>query len=391
MRAREADPLGLAGHIEASSDLSSEVPVDAARPPPLGLLFLCRPGFEPECAAEVQSFMAGQGVHGYCKTVSASGYGVFHPAGRMPGRCDTRALNFVRQGIWLYATADALPERDRLAPLLAVIPSGPFGAVWLETPDTKEGKAVQAFCRQFAPHLERALRARGTLVDGEVGLPRLHVFFPHSRTALVGVTNPEQAWPWPGGVLRLKMPREAPSRSTLKLDEAFQTFLTAEERTRWLRTGLTAVDLGAAPGGWTWQLVRHGLHVTAVDNGAMSAALMATGQVEHLREDGFRYRPPRPVEWLVCDMVEQPQRVAALVAAWLVRGDCRRAIFNLKLPMKKRLGMVQENLVAVRAALDGAGLRYTLRCRQLYHDREEVTAYVTVEAPMRGDGSGRGR
>lgn len=40
---------------------------------------------------------------------------------------------------------------------------------------------------------------------------------------------------------------------------------------------------------------------------------------------------------MVCDMVEKPAKVAALMAQWLVNGWCRETIFNLKLPMKKAL------------------------------------------------------
>jgi len=132
---------------------------------------------------------------------------------------------------------------------------------------------------------------------------------------------------------------QASSRSTLKLAEALFTLLSEEERTSHLRAGLRAVDLGAAPGGWTYH---RGLNVTAVDNGPMAASVMATGMVEHVRADGFTWRPRRPVEWLVCDMVEQPSRVAALVADWIGSGRCRRSIFNLKLPMKKRLAEIEK-------------------------------------------------
>ena len=174
------------------------------------------------------------------------------------------------------------------------------------------------------------------------------------------------------GIARLKFPRAAPSRSTLKLEEAFLVLLTEAERARWLAPGGTAVDLGAAPGGWTWQFVQRGLRVIAVDNGPLDAALLESGLVEHRREDGFRFRPARPVDWLVCDMVEQPQRVTQLIGDWLEQGSARRAIFNLKLPMKKRQAMVAECLVALRARLPQA----IVRAKQLYHDREEVTVFA---------------
>jgi 23S rRNA (cytidine2498-2'-O)-methyltransferase len=44
----------------------------------------------------------------------------------------------------------------------------------------------------------------------------------------------------------------------------------------------------------------------------MDPALIETGLVEHVRADGFRYQPRFPVGWMVCDIVDQPKRVAAL-------------------------------------------------------------------------------
>jgi Predicted SAM-dependent methyltransferase len=138
-----------------------------------------------------------------------------------------------------------------------------------------------------------------------------------------------------------------------------------------------AVDLGACPGGWTYQLVKRSMWVYAVDNGPMAPSLMDTGQVTHCREDGFKYRPSRNnISWLVCDMVEKPVRVASLMTEWLVNGWCREAIFNLKLPMKKRYEEVTQNLAMMDAALKEKGVNAQIQARQLYHDREEITVHV---------------
>jgi 23S rRNA (cytidine2498-2'-O)-methyltransferase len=288
---------------------------------------------------------------------------------------DWRAVVFARE-LWpVHAEIVALPESDRIAPVLAALPPGlsAIDRLSLEHPDTNEGKALSVFCRKFAHPLRAALRARGVEVERS-GAPRLHLFFADSRHAWLGLADPARTAPWPMGIPRLKFPREAPSRSTLKLDEAILALLSAEERERWLAPGMRAVDLGAAPGGWTWQLTRRGLTVTAIDNGPMDAALLETGQVVHLREDGFRWTPPAPVDWVVCDMVEQPQRVAALMGEWLHRGHAARAIFNLKLPMKQRWRAVADCLGSMRERLPGV----TLRAKQLYHDREEITVYAAA-------------
>jgi len=58
------------------------------------------------------------------------------------------------------------------------------------------------------------------------------------------------------GIIRMKMPYEAPSRSVLKLGRSLRGILSDEEKTQWIRPGMHAVDLGAAPGGWTWHLVQ---------------------------------------------------------------------------------------------------------------------------------------
>jgi 23S rRNA (cytidine2498-2'-O)-methyltransferase len=178
------------------------------------------------------------------------------------------------------------------------------------------------------------------------------------------------------GIPRLKMPRDVPSRSTLKLAEAFGTFLSDDEQLRLLRPGLRAVDLGAAPGGWTWQLAHRGLRVTAVDNGPMKGGVADDSLVTHLREDGLTWRPTRPADWLVCDIVLQPIRIAELVARWIADGDARRAIFNLKLPMKKRYAEVERCAGRMREITDRAHVNAKLTLKQLYHDREEVTGYL---------------
>lgn len=351
------------------------------------LLLYCRPGFEKEASAEIQAVAAELGVAGYARARADSGYLSFHPyaplAAAEAARFRLDDLIFARQLVRLAAgEVQELPADDRISPLLERLrgAGGPWRELRAETADTNEAKSLSGFLRKFTPALESALRKAG-LLDRRA-TDTLHLFFLDSTHVLAGSSTPGNASPWPLGIPRLRFPGAAPSRSTLKLEEAFLHFLDAGERAALLREGATGVDLGAAPGGWTWQLVKHGLQVTAIDNGPMDAALMASGQVEHLRVDGFHYRPPRPVSWLVCDMVEQPLRIAALCAGWIADGAAERAIFNLKLPMKKRFEEVRLCQEAIARAL--AGRPYSLRIKQLYHDREEVTAYLhTGEAPCR--------
>jgi 23S rRNA (cytidine2498-2'-O)-methyltransferase len=122
-------------------------------------------------------------------------------------------------------------------------------------------------------------------------------------------------------------------------------------------------------------LTRQHLRVTSVDNGPLRQHVLDTGLVEHLRADGFRWQPAQSLDWMVCDMVEQPRRVAERMATWLREGWCRHTIFNLKLPMKKRWDETTLCMDILHAQ-SGGGLR-TVRAKQLYHDREEITVFAS--------------
>jgi len=344
------------------------------------LLLHCRPGFEKECAAEIQAQAQSLDIAGYAKAKPDSGYVLFTPceeAGMAVLHKQLRFadLCFARQMVAVLPLMSDLPVDDRIGPLLAAAAglSRQFSDVWLETADTNEAKELSVFTRKFQGPMTRALVDAG-LATAKESAPRLHLFFLNSTTVYVGLSRPGNSSPWPMGIIRLKFPRAAPSRSTLKLEEAFLFYLGEEPKS--LQPGMKAVDLGAAPGGWTWQLVKRSIRVTAVDNGPMDPALMESGIVEHLRADGFRYLPAKPVDWLVCDMVEQPARIAALVGRWLAGGHCRQAMFNLKLPMKKRYEELKRCRDIIEVALDDAEVPFQLRFKQLYHDREEVTGYL---------------
>jgi len=348
-----------------------------------GLLLYCRPGFEKECAAEIQARLQALSIEGYAKARPGSGFVVFTPYDpaslpRLYQKLRFGELIFARQLVFVQPQLTELPAADRITPLLAAarVQARQYSEILLETADTNEAKELSVFVRKFTAPFERAVRQAG--LTGQPSAPRLHLFFIDSATVYVGLSRPGNSSSWPMGIPRLKLPRSAPSRSTLKLDEAFLVFLGNNPRN--LSPGMSAVDLGAAPGGWTWQLVKRSIRVTAVDNGPVDRELLDSGIVEHVRADGFRYRPPKPVDWLVCDMVEQPARIAALVARWIADGHCRHSIFNLKLPMKKRHQEVERCREIIARYLDDTEVPFRLAFKQLYHDREEVTGYLSREA-----------
>ena len=345
-----------------------------------GLFCWCRAGFEPELAAELAARAAQAGFAGYARAERGSGYVAFLgvDGAALSKGLPFASLIFARQKLRLFAELRGLDPKDRIAPMLeAVAGRGRFGDLWVEHPDSDEGKPLAGLAKAFANALRPALRQRGLLTDApDARLPRLHVGFLAGDSAILASADPRDAAPWPLGVPRLRMLADAPSRSALKLEEALLVLLDEEERERLVQPGMTAVDLGAAPGGWSWVLARRHLRVTAIDNGPLATSAMATGLIEHHRADGFRWHPAKPVDWLVCDMVESPRRVATRIAEWFASGWCRQAIFNLKLPMKKRW---DETVLCLDLLAREAGKPLVLRARQLYHDREEITVFARAD------------
>ena len=343
------------------------------------LLCYCRAGFEPELAAELTDRAAGAGLPGYARASRGDGYVLFHaedtPA--LSQALPWRSLVFARQKLSVLADLPALDPRDRITPVFeALAGHGRWGELWVEHPDSDTGKPLSGLARSFGNALRPALRKRGFLSEKDnPRLPRLHVCLFDGDHLMLARGEPDDGAPWPLGIPRLRLHPGAPSRSALKLEEALLALLTQRERETLLKPGMRAADLGAAPGGWTWVLTRHHIQVTAIDNGPMQPALLDTGLVTHWREDGFRWAPDRTLDWMVCDMVDQPRRVAARMGEWFHDEWCRHAIFNLKLPMKKRW---QEVLACLEVFRDAAGRPLDVRARQLYHDREEITVFATA-------------
>ena len=342
----------------------------------------CRSGFEAECVSDILRIATRARIELACDAVAGSAL-VNASCGALDNARWEHALAatppWFARSLFVGSGPHALPERDRVTPLLTIATEHepPFRAIWLETPDTNEAKTRSGLCRRLSAPLTVAADRAGLLAPDDPRGLRLHVVFVAATRAWVGTSRAATGSPWPMGIPRLAQPHSAPSRSTLKLAEALMTLLTEDERLRLLKPGMRAVDLGAAPGGWTWQLAQRGLSVTAIDNGLLRGEVARDPQVEHLRADGLTWRPRRPVDWMVCDIVEQPSRIAALVAGWVADGACRRTIFNLKLPMKKRYAEVERCAALIGDVLSRRRLRHILRFKQLYHDREEITGYLS--------------
>ncbi len=159
----------------------------------------------------------------------------------------------------------------------------------------------------------------------------------------------------------------APSRSYLKVEEAYAVL------GREPSPGELVVDLGAAPGGWSYSAAKRGARVLALDNGPLKGGALNHPLIEHRRADAYGYRPGpgERADWLFCDLVDDPHHVLRnLIAPWLENAWCRRFVVILKFGRVDPLALLRE----VRAPGSVFSRRAPgTRVRHLYHDREEFT------------------
>ena len=171
------------------------------------------------------------------------------------------------------------------------------------------------------------------------------------------LASPTTASPVPLGAWRFVEDRAGPpSRAYLKLWEALTRMGVRPG------PGDACLDLGASPGGWSWVLARLGAAVVAVDKAPLDPRVAALPNVEQAIESAFALEP-RPVDWLVCDVIAYPGRTLALLERWLPMA--RHVVCTVKFQ-----GETDHDTADRIAALPG------VRLVHLHHNKHELTVLV---------------
>lgn len=209
------------------------------------------------------------------------------------------------------------------------------------------------------------------------------------QKAYLGISTPSQNLSdWAGGMRHYAKRPELISRAEFKLLEALEVFNLK------LPPEGTALDLGAAPGGWTRILLEAGLRVTAVDPADLDARLEPfttasirgkgfkneTASLEQVR--GYAADFLRQAAWknrkfdLICNDIRMDALDAArLMAEFAVLlAPSGFALTTLKLPHEtKKL----KPAALVDRALEILQPTYPqVIARQLFHNRQEVTVLL---------------
>ncbi len=133
--------------------------------------------------------------------------------------------------------------------------------------------------------------------------------------------------PFPNGEPVFVEDRDGPpSRAYLKLWETFARLR------RQPRPGERCLDLGAAPGGWTWLLARSGAEVLAVDKAPLAPEVAALPNVTWQEGSAFALDPEAigPVDWWCSDIIAYPDRLLELATRWLESGRVANLVCTIK-------------------------------------------------------------
>jgi 23S rRNA (cytidine2498-2'-O)-methyltransferase len=176
--------------------------------------------------------------------------------------------------------------------------------------------------------------------------------------------------PFPNGEPKLIEDRGGPpSRAYLKLWEALARLR------RQPQPGERCLDLGAAPGGWTWLIARTGAHVLAVDKAELAGYVERKPNVTWQEGSAFAMDPAhhKPFDWLFSDIICYPDRLHRLVSTWLDAGKVRNVVVTIKMQ-----GGVDYAAVERFASLPNAQVFH------LDHNKHELTCAI-LDAPGFGE------
>lgn len=189
------------------------------------------------------------------------------------------------------------------------------------------------------------------------------------KTAYLGVSLANQNLSdWAGGVRRFAREPGQISRAEFKLLEALEAFKID------LPPRGIALDLGAAPGGWTRVLRQREQYVTAVDPAQLHPSLQADKSVRHkqMTAEDYLAQYPDTFDLIVNDMrldTRDSARLMVSYAPYLYPHGL--AIMTLKLPKEKRRAAIDHGLNILKQAY------HLQNARQLFHNRSEITVYLT--------------
>lgn len=339
--------------------------------------YICELGWEQRLVEELRRTNAAGDCHvvgdGWLET-HCTGDESRHPCVALAAQClpDVEWLTAESISQWARQSGSRLIERMSAQ-------AGPWRLHVVCTPSQK-APDISVRCRYIREAIETFLRKNQRRLLKT--LVRDHALVRQPDESLVQVGLRSRSWGYfsvagpsqwhhlrrvvsrfPGGVVEIERQPRAPSRAFAKLAEAQMRGGVS------IRRGETCVDLGSSPGSWAWWALEQGAEVLAVDRSPLREDLMRHKRLEFVRGDAFRFVPPRPVDWLLCDVIAVPTRSIQLLQTWLTQGWCRNFIVTIKFRGQDEY----DRLEPLKIWLASSNQDFCLR--RLTGNKNEVTAF----------------
>lgn len=264
---------------------------------------------------------------------------------------------------WNGGSMDELVELVRTTKVLS-LEEGAATAVQVRKTEQVGSELSPAGCKQA---IDQVLNERfGTVAVVKDAKWTVSVYLTAAEVYL-GLSRPEHNLSdWSGGAIRFRKEEGQVSRAKFKLLEAERVFGLDFSQYR------SAIDIGAAPGGWTSLLLERGLRVTAVDPAKLDKELLRNPRLTFLQKNAGDVKfPENSFDLLVCDMSWSPRQMARLVKELLYALQSGgTAVITVKLLHKKPFQTVREMLEDVQPEL------MLQKAKQLFHNREELTLFL---------------
>lgn len=149
-----------------------------------------------------------------------------------------------------------------------------------------------------------------------------------------------------------------PNRAYLKLWEVFAT------QNLIIKPSECAIEIGAAPGGWSWILSQHFNKVYTFDRADLAPQIKKIKNIEHHIGDAFKINPDefKDCTWLFSDLICTPEKIYETVQFWLAHSRVKNFVCTIKFKGSCNFEVI-DNFLKIPDS----------KIVRLYHNKNEVT------------------
>lgn len=149
-----------------------------------------------------------------------------------------------------------------------------------------------------------------------------------------------------------------PNRAYLKLWEVFTT------QDLKINPDDCALEIGAAPGGWSWVLSQYFKKVYTFDRADLAPQIKKIKNITHIQGDAFKIDPTEftDVTWFFSDLICTPEKILETIEFWLAHSRVKNFVCTIKFKGETPFAVIEKLLKIPDSKIV-----------RLYHNKNEVT------------------